>query len=285
MSAQTKALRDLIQGPEVAVIPECYSALTARIAEEAGFKAVYIGGHAMGGMYHAIPDHGLISVPEMSLLASFITRVVTVPLIVDVDQAGETSLNVRRTVQEFEHVGVAGIQIEDTRNPKHLYKGDSLVPIAEMCTRIEAAVSARTDPDFVLIARTDELFNHGSVEEAIRRGKAYADAGADVFMCLSLDADSIEAIGSEVPIPLLDINQPLSVAKDSKLRVSIFTGYSTSTAAATYQNLITTIKETGAYPDNIWDRRLPEDSYRTLVRDEEWLAEADHWGARGDAAS
>ena len=187
--SKTKKLRALLQKPGVQLVPEAYSVRTAGIAESAGFEAVYTGGNMMSGMHLGLQDWGLITMSEMVEISSRIADAISIPVISDADQGGETALNVYRTVKMFEKAGIAGIHIEDSINPKHMGgASDRLQPADEMLTRISAAVEARTDPDFVIIARTDELYNDGSVDEAIRRGVAYAKAGADVFMCLSLGA-------------------------------------------------------------------------------------------------
>ena len=118
-----------------------------------------------------------------------------------------------------------------------------------MCARIAAAVDARDDEDFVIIARTDELFNGGSAEEAIRRGIAYAEAGADLFMCLRAELGDIDRIADAVPIPLLDINHPVAAAEATKLKVDLFTGYSVSAAAAAHERWISHLKLHGEYDD------------------------------------
>jgi len=283
MSQQTRAMRALIAAPGVQVVPECYSALTGRIVEELGFGATWIGGHALGGMHYAIPDHGLITSTEMMEHAARIVEAISIPLLVDADQGGETSLNVRRQVRGYESIGVAGIALEDTVNPKHLYANDSLVPISEMQTRIAAAADARRDDAFVIIARSDNLFNGGTVDEAIRRGIAFADAGADMYFCIFMEPSVIDEIADAVPIPLFDMALPdrgLDKTGDTKLKVSLFTGFAVSTAAYTFTELLKPIKERGTYADDIIEHALPRESHATLVRDQEYLEESKRWGNR-----
>ena len=279
MSDQTRRFRALLEGPEMVVVPECYSALTALIAEDRGFQATYIGGHAMGGMHHGIPDHGLITTTEMVQLASRITECISIPLICDADQAGETSLNVRRAVKSYERAGVAAIHIEDTFNPKHLGAGDHLQPIGEMCARIKAAVDARTDANFVIIARTDELFNKGTVDEVIRRGQAYADSGADVYMVLSMKPEDIDRIASQVPIPLLDIMQPVDRVKETKLKVDVWCGFAISAAAMEFDRQMRELNDHGQFL-NMAERRLPSEAHQRLTKDDEYRRVATDWTAR-----
>jgi 2-methylisocitrate lyase-like PEP mutase family enzyme len=271
-------LRDLISGPDLVVVPEAYSALTGRLVEMSGFAAAYCGGHALGGMHYAVPDHGLITISEMVDLAARIADAVSIPLIADADQAGETTVNVRRTVKMYEKAGVAGIHIEDTINPKHLYDGDRLMPINQMVARIDAAVDAREDENFVLIARTDSLFNKGSVEEAIERGQAYAAAGADVFMCLSTPIEAIDSIAAHVPVPLLDIRHPVERAKKTRLKLDVMTGDLVSQSAWVAMQLLDELKEYGELRSSN-DRRIAPEIFAEAIHDDEYLVEGRRWAA------
>jgi 2-methylisocitrate lyase-like PEP mutase family enzyme len=278
VSGRAQALRALLEGPELVVVPECYSALTARIVEAESFPAVYCGGSALSAMHFGIPDYGLITTTEMIELAERIAASVSIPLIVDADQAGETSLNVRRTVRSYEQIGVAGIHIEDTHNPKHAGTGGDLTSVGTMCARIAAAVEARESSDFIVIARTDSLVSGCSTSEAINRGRAYAAAGADVFMCLRTPSADLDAIADNVPIPLLDINHPLAVAGGTKLKVDVFTGTATRMAAAAHRELLHNLRANGIMDDG--DTPMVREDYLELLNSSEWLAEARRWSER-----
>lgn len=218
-------LRELLAQPGCLVVPEALSAGTARMAEVAGFQAVYMGGHALGLFHHAIPDHGLIQPAELAEHARRITGAVDIPLICDGDQGGETALNTWRTIREFEQAGAAGVHIEDTRNPKHLYAGDDgLVPVAEMQARIKAAADARRDANFVVVARTDSAFNKGPVQETIDRGCAYAEAGADVYFACRMSPEEVAKVSEAVPIPVMDMNHPKAVLETTRLKVNLSAG-------------------------------------------------------------
>ena len=186
MIRPTEALRSLIDAGTPFMAADCYSALTGRIIEQAGFDAAYMGGHATSMMHYAIPDCGIFTPTEMIDQAGRVADALTIPLIVDADQAGETVADVFRSVRVTNSAGVAGVHIEDEVPPKHSSWDGPLLPIADMQARIAAAAEARTDPAFVLIARCDELYKDGgggagSLDEAIRRGIAYAEAGADLY--------------------------------------------------------------------------------------------------------
>jgi len=235
----------MLVAPGQILAPEALSAAMARMAEMAGFEAVYIGGHALGAMHHAIPDHGLIQPSEIIEQARRICDAVDIPLICDADQGGETALNTYRTVRDFERSGAAAIHIEDTYNPKHLYKDDRLVPIVEMQARLKAATDARRDPDFVIIARTDSAFNMGPVEETIERGLAYAEAGADALFVCRMPREDLPRICEAMPIPVMDMNHPRAVYETTKLKINISAGMALRGVLMKTWEMLAELKETG----------------------------------------
>jgi len=179
----TTRLRTLLASPNLIVAPGAYDALSARLIAQAGFSAVYMTGFGTAASVLGQPDVGLLTMSEMVSRASALTGVVgNLPLIADADTGYGNPINVRRTVREYEHAGVAGIHIEDQVWPKkcgHM-EGKQVIAMDEMVQKIRAAADARQDPDFVLIARTDAIAVTG-FEDALTRGKAYQEAGADVL--------------------------------------------------------------------------------------------------------
>ncbi|AMU92595.1 hypothetical protein ATM17_30515 (plasmid) [Sphingopyxis macrogoltabida] len=229
------------------IVAECYSVLTARVVEHSGFCATYIGGEAMGQMHAAVPDHGLVGPQDMLPFVERIAGAISIPLIVDADQGGETTLNVRRTVRDFEHAGAAAIHIEDTINPKHLYDGDRQMPLDEMRARIAAAVDARRSDAFLIIARSDEFVKgNGKVEVAIERGIAFAKMGADVFMLPAMPGKAMKEIVDAVPIPVLDINRRVEQAEQSGLKINLFASSAVPTAIRAHLQLLEEIRGKGA---------------------------------------
>jgi 2-methylisocitrate lyase-like PEP mutase family enzyme len=244
----TEALRLLIDAGTPFVAADCYSALTGRIIERAGFDAAYMGGHATSMMHYAIPDCGIFTTTEMIEQASRVAEALTIPLIVDADQAGESVAEVFRSVKRYERAGVAGIHIEDEIPPKHSSWDGPLLPIADMQARIAAAAEARTDPAFVLIARCDELYQDGgggtgSLDEAIRRGIAYAEAGADLYLPTFAVPEDLARIAAEVPIPLSGYG-PLV----DGLRIALSTGWGVAAAARSHQQWATYLRQHGDLP-------------------------------------
>ena len=180
MTKTTIRFRELLAQPGTLLAPFTYDGFTARIAEEAGFDAVYMSGFGTS-MSKGIPDVGLLSQTEMVQNAATIVEAVSVPVFADADTGYGNAINVGRTVRLYERAGVAGIHIEDQVAPKKcgFFDGKLVIPADEATKKVQAAVEARTDDDFVIIARCDALFASGwdAVE---RRCRSYRDAGADL---------------------------------------------------------------------------------------------------------
>ena len=200
----TTILRKMLDEEDIIVAPGVYNAAIALLAEKIGFKALYLSGAAITGSL-AMPDIGIITLDEIALHARWVTRVTNLPLIVDVDTGFGEPINVMRTVKIMEEIGVAAIQIEDQILPKkcgHL-SGKQLIQPEEMVKKIRAAVEARSDPDFVIIARTDARGVEG-LEEAIWRANLYVEAGADVIFPEALvSKDEFKEFAKKVKAPLL----------------------------------------------------------------------------------
>ncbi|MDE2597809.1 MAG: isocitrate lyase/PEP mutase family protein [Sphingomonadales bacterium] len=190
MATPGARLRALIDKGEHFIAGEAFSALTGRIAQHVGFPAAYMGGHACSAFHYAVPDNGVFSQVEMIEQSARIAQVLDIPLIADADTLGETVADAYHFTRRYIRAGVGGYHVEDEVNPKHSRYVNGLCSIADMQARIDAGVRARRDvgQDFVIIARCDELYpsergggGTGSLEEAIRRGQAYVEAGADVL--------------------------------------------------------------------------------------------------------
>ena len=186
----TSRLRELLAGPDLVVAPGAYDGLSARLIAQAGFSLVYMTGFGTAASVLGQPDVGLLTMSEMVGRAAALAAVSgDLPLIADADTGYGNPINVRRTIREYEHAGVAGLHIEDQVWPKkcgHM-EGKQVIPMDEMVQKIRAAVDARQDPDFVIIARTDANAVNG-LEDALLRGQAYREAGADVIF---IEAPSI----------------------------------------------------------------------------------------------
>jgi carboxyvinyl-carboxyphosphonate phosphorylmutase len=194
----TTRLRELLARPDALIIPGAYDALSARLIVQTGFPAVYMTGFGTSASVLGQPDVGLLTMSEMVSRAAALASVAgDVPLIADADTGYGNPINVRRTIREYERAGVAGLHIEDQVWPKkcgHM-EGKQVIPMEEMVQKVHAAVDARQDPDFVVIARTDANAVTG-FEDALRRGQAYREAGADViFIEAPRSLEELRAIG------------------------------------------------------------------------------------------
>lgn len=181
MKNSTK-LRQLFQTGKMIVAPGAHDALTAKIIGKTGFDAVYMTGYGQAASHLGNPDVGLLTMSEMVARANAIVEASGVPVIADADTGFGNAINVRRTVREYEKAGVAVIQLEDQVMPKkcgHML-GRQVIPKEEMVGKIKAAADARMDSDFMIMARTDARTIMG-IDEAIERGLAYQEAGADII--------------------------------------------------------------------------------------------------------
>jgi methylisocitrate lyase len=203
-SSAGKRLRERLQQGTL-VLPGVFNAITALLAQQAGFDALYLSGAGVTNSLTGYPDVALLTLTEMAQQARYVARAVALPVIADADTGYGEILNVARTVEEFEHAGLAGLHLEDQVAPKrcgHL-DGKQVIPPAEMVKKIRAAVRARSDPDFFLIARTDARSVYG-LQDAVERARRYLDAGADAIFPESLQsAAEFAEFAEKVRAPLL----------------------------------------------------------------------------------
>src|SRR5947207_1189480 len=198
--------RELLAGPPF-IAADCYSGLTARIVQDVGFPAAYMGGHSTSMMHYAIPDYGVFTSTEMIDIAGRVAEAIDIPLVVDADEAGESVASVYRAVRRFERAGLAGVHIEDEIDPKHAVWDGPLISIDELKARVETAVNARRSDDFVIIVRSNEFQvdnggGTGSLEDMIRRAAVAAEAGADAFVPTFAGEQQLASIAAEVDLPL-----------------------------------------------------------------------------------
>ncbi|MFC8283977.1 methylisocitrate lyase [Streptomyces cyaneofuscatus] len=203
-AGRRRSFREQLSSGRLVRMPGAVNPYSARLIQEAGFEAVYLSGAVLAAEL-ALPDLGLTSSTEIAARAQQIARVTDLPALIDADTGFGEPMNAARTVQLMEDAGLAGLHLEDQVNPKrcgHL-DGKTLVGRAEMARKVRAAVDARRDPDFLLMARTDARGPEG-LEAAIDRAKAYVDAGADaVFPEALADEAEFEAFRAAVDVPLL----------------------------------------------------------------------------------
>lgn len=201
---KTTMLKNLINAPEVLVMPGVYDALSAIIAERCGIKAIQVSGYGLAASYLGLPDVAILSKTQMVELTRNICAATSIPVMADGDTGFGNAVSLYHAVKEFEAAGAAGINLEDQVFPKRCghMGGKQIIPFKEAVKKIEAAVAAKTDPDFVINARTDAIAVAG-VEEAISRGNAFAKAGADlIFVEAPTKPDDIKRVIQSIEAPV-----------------------------------------------------------------------------------
>jgi 2-methylisocitrate lyase-like PEP mutase family enzyme len=254
-------LRELLKGPELISAPGVADALNARLVAQAGFQAIYMTGAGTSAVRLGVPDIGLLTMHEMVDNAGRIAEASGLPLIADADTGYGGPINVRRTIQAYERAGVAGVHIEDQQWPKrcgHL-EGKTLIPTEEMSAKIKAAVDARVDHDFVVIARSDALAVEG-FEAALERGKAYEEAGADIiFIEAPRDMEQLRQIPKTFSVPsLYNLASsgktpllPASEIEDLGYKIVIYPNLAILAAIPAITEMLAELKETGSVTDII----------------------------------
>jgi methylisocitrate lyase len=271
---RTTRLKELILAPEILVMPGAHDSLVARIIEQAGFQAVTLGGYPATANLLGKPDVSLLSMTEMVEYTRRICGAVDVPVFTDGDTGYGNVTNVYRTVKEMERAGAAGMFIEDQVFPKRCghMEGKQVIPAEEMVAKIKAALDARIDPDFVIMARTDALAVHG-IDEAIRRGNLYRETGADlIFVEAPQTIEDMKRINREIDAPTLANNveggkSPLLTAKELEsigYNVVVFPIASTYCIAKAVTDLMRELKEKGT-TESFLDRMITFTSFNELV--------------------
>lgn len=285
VSVRQRLRRRLTDGPMI-IAPGIYDAYGARFVAQAGFEAAYMTGNGVSASLLGLPDVGLIDLTLITQHAHRVAACIDIPLICDADTGYGNVVNVRRTVQEYESAGVSAIHIEDQVSPKrcgHLPGSRPVVSLAEAAGKIEAAVAARRDPDFIIIARTDAATGEG-IDAAIRRGQAYRKAGADViFVELNSGpdiADILKRVTGEIDAPCLaNVGESgklgeLSTAELEKIgmRIAIYPGLARCAAGYGIREALQVLKRDGSTA-NARDRMLTFKEYNDALK----LSEVEEW--------
>jgi len=199
----TARFRELVQAPEILMLPVAHDGLSALVIAEAGFPALSVAGYGTAGSQLGMPDIGVLSSTEMLSQYAHIVNRVDIPVMVDIDTGFGDVNNVIHTVRQVERLGAAALFIEDQTYPKRCghMAGKSVVPVEDYLPKLKAALWARQDPDFVIMARTDAAAVYG-IDEAIRRACLYAEAGADmVFVEAVTTVADMRRVNAAVPVP------------------------------------------------------------------------------------
>jgi methylisocitrate lyase len=282
---QTKSrkLRELMAQRAV-MMPGVPNAAMARQVERAGFDAVYISGAGMANATAGLPDIGLLTMTEVVTLAGYVANAITIPAIVDADTGFGGAENVARTIRELERASLAGCHIEDQEFPKrcgHL-AGKELVDLEEMVGKIKAAVAARRDPDFMIIARTDARAVE-DFDRTLDRAQHYLEAGADAIFPEALQsAEEFRDFANEIDLPLLANmtefgKSPLLSFQDLAelgYRMVIFPMSTFRVAMKASERFLRALKKSGSQEEWIDEMQTRQELYELLDYDpaaEEWL--------------
>ena len=249
-------LKQKLAAGEFIAAPGIFDGISVRIAESMNFDALYMTGYGTVGSHLGLPDAGLASYRDMVERVKVFTSIAKTPMIADGDTGYGGLLNVEHTVRGYEGAGAAGIQIEDQEFPKKCGHTPMrrVIPLEDMLKKIKVAVAARDSEDFLIVARTDARTGHG-LDEAIRRGEAFAKAGADIVFVESPESvEEMEKIGASIDSMLL-VNvveggsTPVLPAADYQrigYNIAIYPGAGFLAAGAALKSVYTQIKETGS---------------------------------------
>lgn len=250
----TRILRNILAREETILVPGAYDALSAKILKQAGFEVIYMTGSGVTASLIGWPDVGILSMAEMVDQARNIVNATDLPLICDADNGYGNAINVLRTTKEFERAGVAGIHIEDQVFPKRCghFEGKQVIPAEEMAKKIEAAIHAREDEDFLIIARTDARSVLG-LDEALRRAHLYVEAGADmIFLEAPESLEELRTISGKLAHISLLVNMveggktpilPFKELKKMGFKIVLYPTSGIRAVAKTLQELATHLKK------------------------------------------
>jgi methylisocitrate lyase len=265
-------------------MPGVYDALSAKIAARAGFEVIFITGYSLSATLLGEPDFGLLTQTEVVAATQRICAVVDIPVIVDADTGYGNAINVIRTVKDLARAGAAGMFLEDQVWPKRCghMRGKQVIPLDEQLKKLRAAVEAREDSDFFIVARTDSRQALG-LDEAIRRGLAFKEAGADaVFVEAPESKEEMGRISSEVPGPLVANMLERGVTplmgpkelKDLGFELIVWPLAPLYSAAKSLADVYTTLRRDGSTLA-ILDRLMPFDEFNRIVGlDEKYALDA-----------
>ena len=283
MTSRTAKLRQIIKDGGPGVVPGATDCFVARLIERAGFPTVYVTGAGATNALFGEPDIGVITLTELASQAERISDAVSVPVIADCDTGFGGVANVRRTVRAYQRAGVAGLHIEDQVFPKRCghFEGKSVVPVEEMLFRLQAALDARTDPDFFIIARTDARAVEG-FDAAMARAKAYVKMGVDaIFFEQPRSVEELQRIGQELKGTILVANMversktpllPADVLRSFGFQIILYANASLYLGAHAVQRGLAVLREAGT-TESMLDHMLTFQERQDVVG----LARADEY--------
>lgn len=245
-------LRQLVARGRAVVALGATDALSARLIESHGFDCVYIGSYATSASRLALPDTGSLTLDELAAQARSIVNAVGVPVIADAEGGFFDAANLWRTVQAFEQAGVAAIHLEDHAFGKHAPVEQKLRPAGEMAARIRAAVEARSDPDFMIVARSDAFWIAQDLDQTITRLSLYAEAGADMVFPTLVGPAELAEVRRRVARPAMIVDMPgRTLAEHEGAGIVLYFAFSALAQFDALDTALVRFKASGALPGNV----------------------------------
>lgn len=247
-SRRRVALRTLLAEDKTLLIPGCFDCLSAKLVEAAGFPVAYIGSYATSASRLGLPDSGLVSLTEMVHHAESVVNCVGIPVIADAENGFNHAANIWQTVRAFEKAGVSGIHIEDHEFGKHTDVEPVLLPVEQMVQKIRAAVDAREDENFLIIARTDAFWAWKDADEVVRRLNAFAEAGADLVFPAGMPVQHLQPVRARIKGKVVITNRPGASIRDEQnagANAVLYYGLSLHAAYHGIKGALSRLKETG----------------------------------------
>lgn len=272
-----KRLRRVLNGQKTTLLPAVYDAVSARIAEIAGFEIALLSGSVAAATLHGFPDLILVTMTEVVQLAKRIVDSTDLVLQVDCDHGFGNALNVMRCVREFELAGAASITIEDTDLPRpYGATASRVVSVGEMCGKLKAAVDARKNTEMVIVGRTDS-FRFNGIKETVKRVRAYQETGVDaIFVPGARERKDLETIRKNVSLPVIASGLPKNEGNKSGLKIleeigfcmTVLAKFPFMVAVQALSESLSYLKKNGAigpYEQKMASSRLLEEIVRTDV--------------------
>ena len=242
-----RQLRKILEQTGPLLVPGCHDALSARQVESAGFPVLYIGSYATSASRLGLADAGVADLTETVEHARSVVNSVGIPVLADAENGFHHAANIWRTIHAFEHAGISGIHIEDHEFGKHTDAAFVLLPKEEMAQKIRAAVDARRDPNFLIIARTDCYWAWQDANEVVKRLNAYLEAGADMVFPSGIPANELAKIRSQIKGKVMITNQAGQSLADEDaagVNVSLYYGFTLYAAFQGVKDALDQLKKT-----------------------------------------
>lgn len=274
------ALRALLAERKTLLIPGCFDCLSAKLVEAAGFPVAYIGSYATSASRLGLPDSGLADLSEMVEHAESIANCVRIPVIADAENGFNNAANIWRTVHAFEKAGISGIHIEDHEFGKHTEVEPVLLPLEQMVQKIRAAIDAREDKNFLIIARTDAYWAWKNPDEVARRLNAFTEAGADMVFPAGIPVGELAKIRSNIQGRVVMTNRPGASLRDEEKAGADAVLYYGFTLHAAYQGVksaLSRLKESGD-ANSVADMLANVEEFEKFIGYPEFVEKARRYG-------